>query len=106
IRGLGRRRYWHFKACLQHDPAGAPYLTISLVDEAATTPGRRFALGQVVMTPGAAALNVDFTPYLARHAAGDYGDLDAFDKRQNDIAVKEGHRILSAYDVPLANGET
>src|SRR5690606_24168754 len=30
IRGLGRRRYWHFKACLQHDPAGNPYLTISL----------------------------------------------------------------------------
>ena len=59
--------------------------------------------------PGAAALNVDFAPFLARHAQGDWGDngsaalttsLDNFDRRQNDMAVKEGGRILSAYDVP------
>lgn len=66
-----------------------------------------FDLGHVVMTPGAAALNVDFAPFLARHAQGDWGDnLDNFDRRQNDIAVKEGYRILSAYDVPIGNGET
>jgi hypothetical protein len=43
---------------------------------------------------------------LARHASGDWGDLDGLDKRQNDSAVKEGYRILSAYDVPVADGET
>jgi hypothetical protein len=32
--------------------------------------------------------------------------LDTFDKRQNDLAVKEGYRILSAYNVPVGNGET
>ncbi|MCI0650065.1 MAG: plasmid related protein [Chloroflexi bacterium] len=58
------------------------------------------------MTPGAAELRIDFAPFLARHAQADWGDLDKFDKRQNDIAVKEGYRILSAYDVPIENGET
>jgi len=57
-----------------------------------------FNLGYVVMTVGAAALEVDFIPYLIRHAAGDWGELDDFDKQQNDLAVKQGLRILSAYD--------
>ena len=57
-----------------------------------------FSLGYVVMTPGAAALEVDFIPYMVRHASGDWGDLDAFDRQQNDLAVKQGLRILSAYN--------
>ncbi|MBX3058865.1 MAG: hypothetical protein KF770_20560 [Anaerolineae bacterium] len=65
-----------------------------------------FDLGHVLMTPGAAELGVDFAPFLARHAQGDWGDLDNFDRRQNDIAVKEGYRILSAYNVPIENEET
>ncbi|NHZ71960.1 MAG: hypothetical protein GWP17_02610 [Aquificales bacterium] len=84
-----------------------------LVDEPDTD--KLFALGHVVMTAGAAALGVDFAPFLARHAQGDWGDnsstmlttsLDDFDKRQNDIAVKEGYRIFSAYDVPVHASET
>ncbi|MCB8980590.1 MAG: plasmid related protein [Ardenticatenaceae bacterium] len=56
------------------------------------------------MTPGAAELGIDFAPYLARHAQGDWGDdLDSFDERQNDTAVKEGYRILSAYTVPAGD---
>jgi hypothetical protein len=104
IRGLEQRRYWQFKAQLQADNIGAPILSIGLADE--NQAETLFALGQVVMTPGAANLAVDFTPYLARHAAGDWGALDAFDKQQNDLAVKEGYRILSAYNIPLSNGET
>ncbi|MCI0578788.1 MAG: hypothetical protein L0332_13570 [Chloroflexi bacterium] len=104
IRGLGNRRSWRLRARLQHDIAGEPYLFISLADEGQNN--RLFELGAVVMTEGAAALGVDFTPYLARHAVGDYGELDSFDRRQNDIAVKEGFRILSAYDVPLPGGKT
>ncbi|HIP70565.1 MAG TPA: hypothetical protein EYH05_04130 [Anaerolineae bacterium] len=65
-----------------------------------------FEPGHVVMTSGAAALGVDFTPFLARHTQGDWGEMDAFDKRQNDTAAKEGYRILSAYDVPIGGGET
>jgi len=104
IRGVGRRRYWHFKAHLKPDTMGDPYLYISLAGE--NNKDKLFKLGHVVMTPGAAALNVDFAPFLARHSGADWGDLDSFDKRQNDIAVKEGYRILSAYDVPIENGET
>jgi hypothetical protein len=104
IRGLGKRRYWHFKARLEQDNAGAPFLYISLADEHSRK--ALFDLGHVVMTPGAAALGVDFAPFLARHSQADWGSVDNFDKRQNDLAVKEGFRILSAYDVPLGNGET
>ncbi|MFW6184986.1 MAG: hypothetical protein ACOC8X_14400 [Chloroflexota bacterium] len=104
IRGVGNRRYWRFKATLQHDTTGAPFLRISLADEPSQE--RLFELGHVVMTEGAASLNVDFSPWLAMHAGGKWGELDAFDQRQNDIAVKEGTRILSAYDVPIGNGET
>lgn len=105
IRGLGQRRYWRFKACIQQDSSGAPFLTIRLADEG--EPNVLFELGHVVMTPGAAELGVDFAPYLARHAQGDWGDdLDSFDRRQNDTAVKEGYRILSAYTVPVGDDET
>jgi hypothetical protein len=107
IRGLGRRRYWQFKATVQQDNTGAPFLYISLADEGDADDKQLFSLGHIVMTPGAASLGVDFGPLLARHAKGDWGDsLDNFDRRQNDIAVKEGYRILSAYDVPLEKGET
>jgi len=105
IRGLGQRRYWRFKACIQQDNGGAPFLTIRLADEG--EPKALFDLGHVVMTPGAAELGVDFAPYLARHVQGDWGDdLDSFDRRQNDTAVQEGYRILSAYTVPVGDDET
>lgn len=103
IRGLGRRRYWQFRAQLQQDNSGSPFLYICLADE--RDQNALFELGHVVMTPGAAALNVDFAPFLARHAQGDWGDK-SFDRRQNDTAVKEGYHILSAYDVPIGNDET
>lgn len=34
---------------------------------------------------------------LLRHEAGDWGDLDADDRRANDRAVQHGERVLSAY---------
>jgi len=105
IRGLGQRRYWRFKACIQQDNSGAPFLTIRLADEG--EPKALFELGHVVMTPGAAELGIDFAPYLARHVKGDWGDdLDSFDRRQNDTAVKGGYRILSAYTVPIGEDGT
>jgi hypothetical protein len=63
----------------------------------------QFPLGRVVATPG--ALNLlgknggHPFEYLARHATGDWGDLCAFDRRQNEIALREGYRVLSSYDV-------
>jgi hypothetical protein len=37
--------------------------------------------------------------YIARHATGDWGNLCAFDRRQNEIALRDGYRVLSSYDV-------
>jgi hypothetical protein len=61
----------------------------------------RFSLGSTVATPGAieAIARAGETPlsYLVRHSAGDWGDLDQDDKAENESAVKDGLRILSAY---------
>ena len=59
-------------------------------------------LGKVVATPGALKLLFEAREhpfdYLARHATGDWGDLCAFDRRQNEIALREGYRVLSSYE--------
>jgi hypothetical protein len=61
-------------------------------------------LGRVVATPGALKLlgksGGHPFEYLARHAAGDRGELCAFDRRQNEIALREGYRVLSSYETP------
>ena len=61
----------------------------------------RFALGRLVATPAAlSALEKAKTsslPLVARHAAGDWGDLDDHDKAANDDALLSGARLLSAY---------
>jgi hypothetical protein len=64
----------------------------------------RFALGQVVATPGAlqalADANCTALPYLARHLACDWGDLCDEDKNANNQAINDGSRILSSYLLP------
>ncbi len=60
-----------------------------------------FELGRVVATPGALSLfasGVNPTELLARHHGGDWGDLGAFDRRENDRALKAGERLFSAYE--------
>lgn len=62
----------------------------------------KFPLGQIVATPGALEALGDeptilVTDLIGRHAAGDWGDLDADDRAANDRAAQEGGRILSAY---------
>jgi hypothetical protein len=61
----------------------------------------RFSLGSTVATPGAitalARAGETPLPYLVRHSAGDWGELDREDKAENESAVKDGLRILSAY---------
>jgi hypothetical protein len=107
IRGVGQRRYWRFAARLETDRDGQPYLSIHLADETPeANSGLLFALGRCLVTPGVQALNIDVGPFLALHAEGKWGELDPFDVRQNNLAVKQGGRILSAYDAPLPNGET
>lgn len=62
----------------------------------------KFELGQIVATPGAlqAIRSSGQTPsqFLRRHVNGDWGEhLDGHDYKQNQIALREGGRLLSAY---------
>lgn len=62
----------------------------------------KFKAGQIVYTRGVAALNLPIEQLLgllARHLAGDWGDLCAEDAQANDTAVEQGFRILSSYKV-------
>ena len=64
-------------------------------------------LGKVVATPGAlnllSEIGEDPFDFLARHASGDWGELCAFDRRQNEIALREGLRVLSSYETPAGH---
>ena len=59
----------------------------------------RFRLGRVVITQG--ALNElspeDVLCFLCRHLNGDWGDVCQEDQWANDLALEEGHRLLSSY---------
>ena len=64
----------------------------------------KFALGQLVATPGALeALKesaTGFIPYIQRHQRGDWGDVCAEDKAENELSLENGFRLLSAYTLP------
>jgi hypothetical protein len=64
-------------------------------------PSPRFSLGQMVATPGALAAltkaGQNPSAFIARHVAGDWGDLCDDDRQLNDQAVIDSDRILSAY---------
>jgi hypothetical protein len=62
----------------------------------------KFEFGQVVATPGAlkAIRSSGQSPidFLRRHITGDWGEqLDGHDLKQNQIALREGGRLMSAY---------
>ena len=67
----------------------------------------RFALGQVVATPGALRLlqqtNTDALALLTRHVTGDWGDICAEDAQENALSVVEGFRLMSVYALPLSD---
>ena len=59
----------------------------------------RFPLGEVVIT-ASAAQHLDTIAVhqgLRRHASGDWGDLPPEDASENELSLKEGFRLLSAY---------
>ena len=64
---------------------------------------RRFSLGQVVATPGALKLleeaGEDPLYLIARHRSGDWGELDEHDRRENELSLRHGWRLLSSYPV-------
>ena len=62
-----------------------------------------FPLGQIVATPGALKLlkeaGEDPLSYLSRHRLGNWGEIDTHDRRQNELSLKHGWRILGSYSV-------
>jgi len=61
--------------------------------------GTKFPLGQTVITPNALEqlTQDDVLGALKRHAAGDWGDVCPEDGQENELSLREGYRILSAY---------
>ena len=69
----------------------------------------KFALGLVLMTPGAVAAlkQVAGDSYMlfaadlvSRHQSCDWGVVSAEDAAENELSVRQGFRILSAFDLP------
>jgi hypothetical protein len=60
-----------------------------------------FSLGQIVATPGALAAlaKAGQTPleFLARHVRGDWGELTEEDRKENQLSLERGFRLLSSY---------
>jgi len=62
-----------------------------------------FPLGSIGSTPGArdllAAAGIAPRALLARHVAGDWGDVPPEDARENALSLREGFRLVSSYPV-------
>lgn len=62
-----------------------------------------FPLGRLVATPGALAIlagaGVNPAELLARHQAGDWGNVPPEDARENERSLKYGFRVVSSYEV-------
>ncbi|WP_230847729.1 type I restriction endonuclease subunit M [Comamonas testosteroni] len=61
----------------------------------------RFALGQLVATPGAMELleqtGFSALALVSRHVHGDWGDCGDEDKATNEAAVRQRMRVMSVY---------
>lgn len=64
----------------------------------------RFALGRVVATPGALAAIEEcghsLLAYICRHQVGDWGNVGPEDWAENELSLRQGLRLLSAYNLP------
>ena len=64
-----------------------------------------FSLGNVYMTIGAREAleesNQFPNEFLAKHQTGDFGIIGKEDWKENELSIKEGFRILSAYKTKL-----
>ena len=72
-----------------------------------STKTKAVQLGQVVFTMGVSNVvyaNKSFSDFLVhsliRHTNHDWGDLCDDDKEVNELALQEGSRLLSGYDIP------
>jgi hypothetical protein len=59
----------------------------------------KFSPGRLVATPGALEKvpNEELLPALSRHVCGDWGDVDEHDRKENELSLQKGFRLLSVY---------
>ena len=62
-----------------------------------------FTLGQLVATPGALkaieASGDSLSSYISRHQSGDCGEVDAHDRKENELSLEQGFRLMSVYSL-------
>ena len=67
----------------------------------------KFSLGRLLATPGAMEAlekaGQSATEFLHRHATGDWGEVGEEDWQLNNEALKDGSRLLSAYQTRLGD---
>jgi hypothetical protein len=60
-----------------------------------------FELGQLLATPGALRALEDSgelpARFFIRHQFGDWGDVCEEDRKENELSLKKGFRLLSSY---------
>ena len=63
---------------------------------------RKFSAGRIVITLGAKSKlsKSETMEGLARHLAGDWGDVDEDDRKENEFSLEHGFRLLSSYTTP------
>ena len=66
---------------------------------------RLFETGQIVVTRGVFENMQEYPQFaqfvnesLRRHIKGDWGNVCDEDKQENELSLKEGYRLLSAYE--------
>ena len=59
----------------------------------------KFQIGQMVATPNALdhLTQDDVLRGLQRHQAGDWGDVDEHDWKENELSLGQGFRLFSVY---------
>jgi len=67
--------------------------------------GDKFPMGHLVTTAGVADVAASNEPFaklvrqsLQRHSQGDWGNLCEDDKKENEVSLQQGFRLLSAYE--------
>lgn len=69
----------------------------------------KFELGTIYMTAGVSETvenyGIELQPYLRRHQYGDWGSVCAEDQIENELSLKQGFRLLSAYSITVQGDE-
>ena len=71
-----------------------PEIALSLMGKQA-----KFPTGRLVATPNALSqlTNDDILTALRRHVTGDWGEVCDEDRKENELSLKQGFRLLSVY---------